>query len=71
MGEKLKSDLRGIETQVLGSYIAGTTLLKSDLRGIETISNGGTGREQHRLKSDLRGIETLVNFFQCRDIASG
>jgi len=55
----LKSDLRGIETQIFFKFfICHVIVLKSDLRGIETpewiwhIRNNG-------LKSDLRGIETL------------
>ena len=56
----LKSDLRGIETNLPAKYADTPGQLKSDLRGIETSDRANRERKKQRLKSDLRGIETKV-----------
>ncbi len=56
--EKLKSDLRGIETFLEGETEAQASALKSDLRGIETPLCFQYSKPPFQLKSDLRGIET-------------
>ena len=58
--DRLKSDLRGIETFIGGYFHDCSVRLKSDLRGIETKMLCEEIKDACMLKSDLRGIETSL-----------
>ena len=62
---QLKSDLRGIETDLDIHECILPIMLKSDLRGIETTATIPYRYMSTRLKSDLRGIETRLFHALC------